>query len=251
MASNPWAWVWPWASAATLLALVTGCPTSVVAPTPGISQAPAARQRAGLDPGYAGHLQPGSPPPPEDASKSGTGSSVTALSTLYGLIGTTYQVLVPRPLRGHRDAINSAVFSPDGTSVLTASADVTTRLFDANTGSERLLRAGMRAVSIAPSSPRRQADGHGSADHTARLWAAEGGRSLQVLSGHTGSVNAVAFFPGWHQAPDRQRRSHGPPVVYEWSWRTAGHDGHTQGTHRWHQQRGVCARWAPHRHRQR
>jgi WD40 repeat protein len=42
-------------------------------------------------------------------------------------------------LRGHRGRINSAVFSPDGTSILTADEDGTARVWDAKTGSERLV----------------------------------------------------------------------------------------------------------------
>jgi WD40 repeat protein len=39
-------------------------------------------------------------------------------------------------LRGHQDSVWSAAFSPDGSRIVTASADRTARIWDASTGSE-------------------------------------------------------------------------------------------------------------------
>jgi WD40 repeat protein len=39
-----------------------------------------------------------------------------------------------RALRGHSDAVNSAVYSPDGKHIVSGSGDKTVRIWDAQTG---------------------------------------------------------------------------------------------------------------------
>jgi hypothetical protein len=77
-------------------------------------------------------------------------------------------------LRGHKDRVLTAVFSPDGRRILTASFDRTARLWDAETGAPGpALRGHESAVWSAVFSP----DGRwiltASADRTARLWPGE------------------------------------------------------------------------------
>ncbi|HEX2570310.1 MAG TPA: AAA-like domain-containing protein [Polyangia bacterium] len=97
-------------------------------------------------------------------------------------------------LTGHADRVSGLAFSPDGVHMLTASADGTARLWDANTG--RLVRtytghSGPLAAAVFTH------DGHtiatASSDGTARLWDNETGRTLLGLEGHENSVRAVAF----------------------------------------------------------
>ncbi len=99
-------------------------------------------------------------------------------------------------LKGHRGAVFTSVFSPDGSRVLTASADSTARIWDAATG-ERVhtLDGHQGAVNRAVWSPDETRVATASADGTARVWDAFSGEPLLTLSGHQGSVIMVAWSP--------------------------------------------------------
>lgn len=85
---------------------------------------------------------------------------------------------------GHRLAITSAAFSPDGTHVLSGSADSTLKLWDAASGA--LLRT-FEGHSHAIASVAASADGTrivtGSADTTLKIWDAATGTSCAVWVG--------------------------------------------------------------------
>ena len=97
-------------------------------------------------------------------------------------------------LKGHTDGLGSAVFSPSGDAVLTASWDGTARLWDARTGELKAVLEGHtdRVVSAA-------FDRSGNAvvtaslDKTARLWDARTGELKAVLEGHTDALHSAAF----------------------------------------------------------
>ena len=194
--------------------VLSGCPTAVVTPPadpPQTSSQPPESVRD-LVLGMQAILTPEAKPAvPSEAAKpvseaaksiSDPQSSAARLANLSGLIATTYQVLSSRPLRGHRDAVNTAAFSPDGRSVVTASADVSVRVFDATTDTERQRLNGHAAsVNSASYSPDGKRIVTASADHTVRLWAADTGRMQSVLNGHNGSVNAVVFSPDSFSSP--------------------------------------------------
>ena len=98
--------------------------------------------------------------------------------------------------RGHDDRIFSASFSPDGTRVLTASADKTARLWDAATGKEAFALRGHEAgVLSAAFSPDGRRVVTASADGTARLWDVNTGAPIAAARGHEGKVFSAVFSP--------------------------------------------------------
>ncbi len=84
-----------------------------------------------------------------------------------GMHGTGVQLAV---LSGHDDVVNTAVYSPDGTRIVTASYDKTARIWDAGTGVQLAVLSGHDdVVSIAAFSP----DGTRiltASGNTARVW---------------------------------------------------------------------------------
>jgi WD40 repeat protein len=102
---------------------------------------------------------------------------------------------------GHTATIATAVISPDGSRLLTASADDTARLWDAETGRLVATLAGhTEAVVDAQFSPDGRVIASASADGTARLWNASDGQLRAVLRPEAaqdeGALLVVRFDPG-------------------------------------------------------
>ena len=99
-------------------------------------------------------------------------------------------------LSGHSQRVFSAVYSPDGSRILTASADTTARIWDSATGAQLGVLSGHadRVFDAAFS-----ADGArivtASRDKTARVWDARTGAQLKILDGHGDRVACAAFSP--------------------------------------------------------
>ena len=84
--------------------------------------------------------------------------------------------------------MNSAAFSPDGSRIVTASADNTARVWDAATGKAIAVLSGHEGrVNSAAFSPDGSRIVTASADNTARVWDAATGKAIAVLSGHEDS----------------------------------------------------------------
>jgi len=96
----------------------------------------------------------------------------------------------------HGAGVESAVFSPDGQQVLTASDDHTARLWSIKDG--HLLAALLGhtdKILYAEFSPDGQRIVTASMDHTARVWNADGGGPLVTLRGHTDRLDTAHFSP--------------------------------------------------------
>ncbi|MBI3537357.1 MAG: WD40 repeat domain-containing protein [Chloroflexi bacterium] len=103
-------------------------------------------------------------------------------------------------LRGHTYDVISAVFSPDGKQIVTASHDNTARVWDVASGRELFaLRAHTSTVYSVVFSPDGKQIVTASDDNTARVWDASSGRELSVLRGHTDSVFRAVFSPDGKQ----------------------------------------------------
>jgi WD40 repeat protein len=103
-------------------------------------------------------------------------------------------------LTGHEQHVTAADFDPSGRHVLSASLDRTVRIWDAATGA--LLRT-VTDHGLQVQSARYSLDGTriitASADTTARILTADG-EPLQLLEGHTSTVEDAALTPDHHLA---------------------------------------------------
>ena len=99
-------------------------------------------------------------------------------------------------LHGHESWIYSAVFSPDGTRIVSGSTDNTIKLWDAESGKElRTFKGHEGWVGTVAFSPDGKRIISGSQDNTIKLWNANSGEELMTLRGHNNGVWAVEYSP--------------------------------------------------------
>jgi serine/threonine protein kinase len=99
-------------------------------------------------------------------------------------------------LAGHRNGVVSAVYSPDGSRIVTASRDKTARIWDARTGVQLAVLSGHDdRVECAAYSPDGTHIVTASSDKTARIWDASTGAQLALLSGHADGIYCAAYSP--------------------------------------------------------
>ena len=99
-------------------------------------------------------------------------------------------------LEWHRNGIRKAVFSPDGSTILTASFDETALIWDTKSGQLlQTLEGHTNEVSSAIFSPDGTTILTASGDSTAKLWNAKSGKLLMTFEGHVDEVNFAVFSP--------------------------------------------------------
>ena len=99
-------------------------------------------------------------------------------------------------LLGHKGYVSTAAYSPDGTRIVTASADNTVRIWDARTGKQiAVVRGHGGPVNSAAYSGDGARIVTTSDDKTARIWDARTGKQIAVLGGHEGAVYSGAYSP--------------------------------------------------------
>jgi WD40 repeat protein/serine/threonine protein kinase len=98
-------------------------------------------------------------------------------------------------LAGHKNAIWSVAFSPDGKRMVTGSSDQTARIWDGHTGQLLAVLNGHAGhVNHVVFSPDGTHVVTASTDATLRLWDAETGQLVSVLRGHGNSFNCAPVF---------------------------------------------------------
>ena len=112
-------------------------------------------------------------------------------------------------LTGHSSQVTEITYSPDGLRLATASLDGTIKVWDATNGQELLSLRGQAngelqilSVAFSPDGTRLAAAGAdilgagaGIAAENTRVWDAVTGNELLTITGHTASVNDIAFSP--------------------------------------------------------
>lgn len=99
-------------------------------------------------------------------------------------------------LGGHEAWVSSATYSPDGHRVVTASWDMTARVWDARTGTEmKVLRGHSGPVVAANYSPDGSQIVTASWDATARIWDVHSGAQLLLLRGHEAEILSATYSP--------------------------------------------------------
>ncbi len=111
---------------------------------------------------------------------------------LQALQQANYQLLEQNRLEGHTDPVSSANFSPDGTKIVTASADKTARVWDLQGNLLKKLSGHTDLVNTANFNHDGTKIVTASADKTARVWNLQGTRQV-TLFGHTDLVNSANF----------------------------------------------------------
>ena len=121
-----------------------------------------------------------------------------AESALYGARQSLRELAI---FKGHGGSVISAVFSPDGRHVLTASADAAAVIWDAAAAKPIVvLRGHTQGISTAAFSPDARRVITASDDRSARIWDAATGTTERVLIGHEGRLRSAEFSPDGRRA---------------------------------------------------
>ncbi|MEM7579590.1 MAG: WD40 repeat domain-containing protein, partial [Cyanobacteria bacterium P01_A01_bin.80] len=99
-------------------------------------------------------------------------------------------------LKGHTSNVSSAVFSPDGKTIASASDDNTVKLWSAKNGKLLHTLEGHKSwVTKVTFSPDGKTIASASGDNTVKLWSVQDGKLLQSIEAHQNIVTSVVFSP--------------------------------------------------------
>lgn len=99
-------------------------------------------------------------------------------------------------MTGHTSFINCLVFSPDGETLISGSADKTIKIWNFATGKEiRTIKDHNSFINYLTITPDGQTLVSASADKTIKLWHLATGKLIRTLKGHSGYVNYLAITP--------------------------------------------------------
>jgi WD40 repeat protein len=119
-----------------------------------------------------------------------------AYSPLFSLQTILPKIREQNSLEGHRAAVNSVSFSPDGKTLASASADNTIKLWNLDTKKEITIltrhRAAVNSVSFSPDG---KTLASASADKTIKLWNLDTKKEITTLKGHISKIWSVTFSP--------------------------------------------------------
>jgi WD40 repeat protein len=114
----------------------------------------------------------------------------------FGLADAQQEPMVPYELEGHEGPINSVSYTPNGVHVLTASSDMTIRLWESLSGKEiRVLSGHTGQVTSLAVDPSGRMAFSGASDNTIRLWDLPKPDPLLELAAGKGLLRAVGMSP--------------------------------------------------------
>jgi len=164
------------------------------------------------------------------------GSQVVTANTDYAEgWGTVWDLASGKKLftlPGNATIVRSALYSPDGQTIVTTGDDQAAKLWDANNGQKLLTFYGHSdSVSFAAFSPDGTRLATSSYDRHAKIWDVDTGRELIDLAGHGRDLSSVAFSPDgrsvvtssldvtakvWSVAPSRELLTlvNGPAIAF-------------------------------------